>query len=68
MSSWERELEEMAPSFEFPGVYGWYTRFGVEVVAFSGDIDERDQRSKVEGDAESVYRACEAMGGTGIVL
>ncbi|KAL0056641.1 hypothetical protein AAF712_016753, partial [Marasmius tenuissimus] len=78
VSSWE--LDEMAPMFEIPGVNapGWYTRFGdADGSAGSWDYGYEENREdlgqvfssrSLEEDAESVYRACEAMGGTGIVF
>ena len=79
MSTWERELDAMIPSFEFPGVYGWYTRFNAGWEESDWDFHDKDYEgegldvtcgssSPLEKDAESVYRACEAMGGTGIVF
>ncbi|KAF9256004.1 hypothetical protein L218DRAFT_991612 [Marasmius fiardii PR-910] len=69
MASWE--LDAMVP--QFPGfVFPWQSRLGsddVEDEDFGDVVVERGyDYASIEDDAESVYRACEAMGGTGIVF
>ncbi|KAL0568335.1 hypothetical protein V5O48_013657 [Marasmius crinis-equi] len=71
VSSWE--LDEMMPP-PFTGLSGWYNQFEIYEEMCENEMDDVEVGEDPEAfksseeDAESVYRACEAMGGTGIVF
>ncbi|KAG7100267.1 hypothetical protein E1B28_002040 [Marasmius oreades] len=62
VSSWD--LEDMIPDGRFP----WQPGFGLGEGEEDYGVTESNTFVSFEEDAESVYRACEEMGGTGIAF